>query len=475
MEMIPVQQSATSGVHDVREYGAVGDGETVTTEALQQAIDACHEGGGGTVLVPPGTYVTGTIYLRSGVNLHLLAGATLLGSTRREDYCADDAFAENAASVVENATGAHLVVAHCADSVSITGEGTIDGNGLAFFEPMPPDEETTTYRDKARNFEIRDWRPGQMVFFCRCTNVLVRDVTLVNSTYWTLFLLGCTRVRIRGLSITNHPQTPNGDGIDIDCCQDVTVSDCVITSGDDSITLRGNSRRLGEHAQPCQNVAVSNCVLSSPCNAIRVGVGDGEIRDCTLSNIVIRESRNGISFNSAYSHRGAHGTRIENVHFSNIVMDVIMPMNMVLGIHAKPPGAIRNVSLSHLDVRARQGFHICGNPGHEIEEIRLHEVRMELSGDEVDADFTGDEPKTAGKMGVPAAFFARHVSGLRISGMQVHWGEVSNGWRSALIIRDSEDVVLSALEAEAPPVPGAGEALECDQVADLAVSPLRER
>ena len=467
--------SDASGVHDVRSFGAVGDGETLETTALQDAIDACHEGGGGIVLFPPGTYLTGTIYLKSRVNLHLMAGATLLGSSRREEYCADDAFAENAASVVENATGAHLVIGYEADEVAITGEGTIDANASAFFEPLPPDEETTTYRDKAGNFAIRDWRPGQMVFLCRCTNVTVRDVTLVNSTYWTLFLLGCARVQIRGLSISNHPQTPNGDGIDIDCCQDVTVSDCIITSGDDAITLRGNSKRLGEHAQPCQNVAVSNCVISSPCNGIRVGVGDGEIRDCTFSNIVIRESRNGISFNSAYSHRGAHGTRIENVHFSNIVMDVVMPMNMVLGVHAKPPGAIRNVSLSHLNVKARQGFHICGNPGHQIEDIRFHEVRMELSGDEVDADFTGDEPKTAGKMGVPAAFFGRHVSGLRISGMQVHWGEVSGGWRNALIIRDSDDVSLSALEAEAPPLPDAGEALHCDQVTDLTVSRLKER
>ena len=469
-----MQQYENSAVYDVRRSGAVGDGEHLDTDSLQEAIDECHAAGGGVVLVPPGTYLTGTIYLKSGVNLHICAGATLRGSTRREDYCADDAFAENAASVVENASGAHLIVAYRAEHIAITGEGTIDGNGLAFFESLPPDEETTTYRDKHRNFPIGDWRPGQMVFICRCTDVTVRDVTLINASYWTLFLLGCNRVRIRGLSISNHPQTPNGDGIDIDCCQDVTVSDCIITSGDDSITLRGNSRRLGEHAQPCRNVTVSNCVLSSPCNGIRVGVGDGVIRDCTLSNIVIRESRNGISLNSAYSHRGAHGTCIENVHFSNIVMDVIMPMNMVLGVHAKPPGAIRNISLSHLNVSARQGFHVCGNPGHLIEDIRFHDLRVELSGDQVEGDFTGDEPKTAGKMGVPAALFARHVSGLRITGMQVHWGEVAGEWRNALILRDGNDVVLSQLEADAPPVPGAGEALDCAEVTNLTVSGIND-
>ncbi|MGI5820359.1 MAG: glycoside hydrolase family 28 protein [Armatimonadota bacterium] len=465
--------SEASGVYDVRQFGAVGDGETLVTEALQAAIDACYEAGGGLVLVPPGTYLTGTIYLRSRVNLHLSAGATLLGSTRREDYNPDDVFPENPFSTREQATGAHLVIAYQADQVSITGEGTIDGNGPAFFEPLPPEEVTTTYRNKRRNFPIRDWRPGQMVLFCRCTNVAVRDVALINSPYWTLLLLGCTRVQVRGLRITNPPQTPNGDGIDIDCCQEVTVSDCIITSGDDSITLRGNSRLLGEHAQPCRDVAVSNCVLSTPCNAVRVGVGDGEVRDCSLSNLVIKQSRTGISFNSAYSERAAHGTTLENIHFDGITMDVIMPVNMVLGIHAKPPGAIRNISLSRMRVRARQGFHICGNPGHHIEDIRLRDLRVELSGDDVDPRFAGDAPKTAGTMEVPAALFARHVSGLRVSDLQVRWGEVGAAWRSAVEIADGEDVVLTDIDAEAPPG-DAGEALRCADVTGLTVRHLRD-
>ncbi|MFO8079750.1 MAG: glycosyl hydrolase family 28 protein [Armatimonadota bacterium] len=462
------------GVYNVRDFDAAGDGETLDTAAIQAAIDACTEAGGGVVLVPPGTYVTGTIFLKSRVNLHLAAGATVLGSTRRDDYNPDDIFPENPVFSRENVTGAHLVIAYKAEQVSITGQGTIDGNSSAFFETLPPEEVTTTYRNKSRNFPIAEWRPGQMLLFCRCSDVSVRNVTLINSPYWTLLLLGCTRVRIRGLNITNPPQTANGDGIDIDCCRDVTVSDCIITSGDDSITLRGNSRLLGEHAQPCENVTVSNCVLSTPCNAVRVGVGDGEIRNCTLSNIVIRESRNGISFNSAYSERSAHGTRIENVHFANIVMDVILPMNMVLGVHAKPPGMIRNVSLTNLHVSAREGFHICGNPGHRVEDIRLEDVRVELSGDDVDPGFSGDSPKTAGLMSVPAVLYAREVSGLRLSDFQVRWGEVGESWRSAIEVEDSDQVVLTELDAEAPPASPDAEALRTSGVDGLTVSRLTE-
>src|SRR5690606_6554752 len=102
---------------------------------------------------------------------------------------------------------------------------------------------------------------GQMVFFCRCTKVAVSDVQLLNSTYWTMFLLGCTDVKIRGLHVENVLATPNGDGIDIDCCRNVTISDCIIRTSDDSLTLRANDYLLGENAQSCKNVVVTNCVL----------------------------------------------------------------------------------------------------------------------------------------------------------------------------------------------------------------------
>lgn len=466
-----MEGSQAAALYDVRRFGALGDGATLDTAALQAAIDACHAGGGGTVLVGPGTYLTGTIYLKSRVTLHLLAGATLLGSPRREDYNPDTVFPENPVFSQETVTGAHLVIAYQADQVAITGEGTIDGNSAAFFEPLPPEEVTTDYRRKRRNFAVRDWRPGQMVFFCRCTNVAVRDVALVNAPYWTLFLLGCRCVQIRGLRISNPPQTPNGDGLDLDCCQEVTVSDCVIASGDDALTLRGHSRLLGEHAQPCRAVAVSNCVLSSPCNAIRVGVGDGEVRDCSFSNIIIREARTGISMVSAYSERARHGAILEDIHFAHLLMDVVLPLNVLLGQHARPPAAIRHVSFAHLRARAEQGGYIGGNPGQRLADIRLHEVRLQLTGGDVDARFAETTPLPSGAPGVPAALFIRQVDGLRIDGLQVAWHEVSGPWQHALVIEDSSDVALSDLDAPAPPTSDAGAALHCVRVTDAAPPP----
>ncbi len=437
---------------DVRDYGAVGDGRTLDTAALQQAIEACAEAGGGTVFVPAGTYLTGTLYLQSYVTLHLGAGSTLLGSTRREDYNADDVFPENRVSATENVTGAHLLIAYRQQHVALVGEGTIDGHGEAFFEPLPEDEVSHSYRRKQRNFPIGDWRPAQMVFFCLCQDVAVREVSLLNAPYWTLFLHGCRRVQIRGLRIANPPQTANGDGIDLDCCQDVTVSDCLVESGDDCLTLRANSRPLGDDAQDCANVVVTNCVFSSPCNAIRVGVGDGVVRDCVLSNIVVRESRTGLSVVSCYSQRQAHGAQLLNLHFQGFVMDTLMPINLLLGPHAKPPGRIHNLSFSHFHLLARQGCYFGGNPGHRVTGLRLHEIDLRLTAGEVHPEFTADQARPGGgARGVPSGMFISEVDGFEVDGLRIHWEDVSRGWQHALDFEHSANVKLVGLEADPPP------------------------
>lgn len=451
-----------NGSHDVRRAGAVGDGKTLETAALQRAIDACADAGGGTVRVPAGIYRTGTLYLKSRVTLHLEAGATLLASERREDYNPDDIHPENPVFSREMVTGAHLIIAYRQQQVAIVGEGTIDGNGLAFFEPLPPGEARASYRDKHRNFTIRDWRPGQMIWGCLCTDVALRDVTLRNAPYWTCFLHGCRRVQVRGLRIQNPPQTPNGDGLDLDCCQDVTVSDCLIESGDDCLTLRANAAPLGDEAMDCANVVVSNCVLRSPCNAIRVGVGDGIVRDCSLANLVIAEARTGISVVACYSERSAHGARLENLRFANITMDTVMPFNVILGRHARPPAMIRDLSFSHFSILARQGGYLGGNSDRPLENLRLHEVDLRLTGDEVDPEFRAEDARPVGSLRIPAGLHACHVNGLRLDGVRVRWEQVAGAWRHALALENCPDAELTRLEAGPPPLPAAGEAIRRD-------------
>ncbi|MBQ6108817.1 MAG: hypothetical protein IJK97_11460, partial [Thermoguttaceae bacterium] len=169
---------------NVRAFGAVGDGVTKDTLALQKAIDACTASGGGTVVVPPGTYLTGSIFLKSNVDFYLMQGATLLGSPDKEDYNAVDVCPQNAAFKNESSSGAHLILCIEQKNVTLRGPGCVDGNGSKF--TIDPNGVPYPAQDKI------PWRVSQMVYFVECENVRVQDVELANSSYWTSFYHGCT-------------------------------------------------------------------------------------------------------------------------------------------------------------------------------------------------------------------------------------------------------------------------------------------
>ena len=259
--------------------------------------------------------VTGTLWLKSNVTLTWGRGACC-SVARAGPIMRRTCPSRSVAFASEKISDAHLVVAYQAEQVAITGGGQIDGNSVAFLPFLAPDAGGS-----ARSWE---WRPGQMLFFCRCRGVRVEGVELVNSPYWTLFFHACEQVTARGLLVFNPDDTPNGDGIDIDCCRDVTVDSCQIRSGDDSITLRGNVKPLGERPMPCENVTVTNCTLHSACNAIRVGVGSGLIRNCVFSNLVIHHSNVGINVISRYS--SASEVEIRRSALANVVIDAQMPL-----------------------------------------------------------------------------------------------------------------------------------------------------
>jgi hypothetical protein len=274
-------------------------------------------------------------------------------------------------------------------------------------------------------------------------------------------------VQVRGLCIQNPPQTQNGDGLDIDCCRNVTVSDCLIRSGDDCLTLRGGSKLLGEQAQPCENVTVTNCVLSSPCTAVRVGVGDGVVRNCTLSNLAITETRTGVNFICAWSERARHGTTIEGIHFANILIDASVPLNVLCGQHAKPPAAIRDISFAHIRMRGRQGLYLGGNDGLPLTNLSLNDIDLCLTGDDVDSDFAAKIPMPYGNNRVPVALYVRHVQGLRVRDLRVAWGDVGGGWQHGLVLEHCRGVRLAGLDVPPPPAAPAGESVHCIGVSDL--------
>jgi len=454
--------AAHPSCYSVRDYGAKGDGTTKDTAALQKAIDACHADGGGVVLLPAGRYLSGTIYLKSNVEFHLTAGARLVASPDRADYNPDDAFPENRAIPHERVSGAHLIICYRQENVALTGQGTIDGNSEAFYKPARPGTYATfRYKNGTRGNDV-DWRPSQLIHFCISRGISVRDVTIVDAPFSNLFLQACRDVQVRGVRISQPPAS-HSDGIVVDFSRNVTISDCLISTGDDCICIFTRFRTgLGEEAVACENVTVNNCILRTPCNAFRVGVGDGDIRNCTINNIIIPEARTAISIVARYSERVEHGASIERVLFSNMIADVCTPIVMDVGPGATRPAAIRDVSFSRLRFRAWAGSQLVGSPEVPLERIDIADVDWEIRGGTDNLSFLEQLPKRVSRLGyhgmngtpaLPCVLYATHAEDLVLERIRVRWGEISKVWRDGLLIENSRDVMLSDLHLRQPREP----------------------
>lgn len=419
-------------MNNVRDFGAVGDGKTKDTAAIQKAIDA-----GGMVHFPPGIYLSGTLYLKSNGGLDLEPGAVLLASPDREDYNADDFCVQNAVFTKEHVSGAHFIVAVEQKNIVIRGGGIIDGNRKAFYNEI--------WKEHPYIFKLTDWRPGQMVYFCECENVWIMDVGLNHAPYWTLFLHGCERVNVHGIRIWNDFRTHNGDGIDLDCCRYVTVSNSIIHSGDDCITFRGNDQKL-KQKKPCENITVTNCILETRCNAFRVGVGNGLIRNCTVSNIIIQNTRTGIQVNSRYSPE-SEGATIENILFSDILMDVKRPVAVcsdVRGSHDEPIKPIRNLVFRNLNGTACWSNFVESNRRGDIRDIVFSGVKLKYSG----GDDVKDGPSLIyaefGTRNAPAAFHLTNVEKVTFRDVKVEWNTDSQNWKYGIMAENSGPLEINA-------------------------------
>ena len=311
--------------YSVKDFGAKGDGATKDTAAVQKALDACARTGG-RVTVPPGTYLIGSIYLGDGTELHLEKGATLLGSPDLNDYNAPDAYPQNWGSTNEGWSAKHLILALEKRNVAITGEGTIDGNGRAFFDDKPSHFGTRGWRQggiNARGKRSEQRRPGQEIVFIECSDVEVRGVTFRDMSCWSCFFHGCENVTVGGVTVRNGIRNLNTDAFDVDSCRNVRIGDCDIVTGDDAIAIRGNPARLKDPTKVCENVRVSNIVCRVSADGVRVGVGNGTIRDVRVSNMRIESSGRGLHVQCCYGKpkEGKKvGVDISDVTFENITI-----------------------------------------------------------------------------------------------------------------------------------------------------------
>jgi polygalacturonase len=310
--MIPLP--AASGwqtIDNVRAYGALGDARTLDTAAFQAAIDACHARGGGTVWVPAGQYVTGTIFFRDNITLHLDAGAVLLGSLNPADY----PVLPNRWQGAQQLTYAPLIAGENLKNIALVGRGTINGRGEPWWEACR--HKTLAYP-----------RP-RLIGFTACHNLLIENITLINSPSWTLHPVRCHNVRIHGVTIANPPDSPNTDGINPDSCSRVRISDCYVSVGDDCITLKAGSEQeqAGSHA-PCRDISIVNCILERGHGGVVIGSETtGGVQNVVISNCVFIGTDRGIRMKS----RRGRGGIVENVSISNLIMDgVLCPFTMNL-------------------------------------------------------------------------------------------------------------------------------------------------
>ena len=445
-------------VYNIRDFGAKGDGKTLDTAALQSAVDTCAKDQGGTVLVPAGVFVIGTVELKSNVTLHIAALGKLLGSADGKQYrAADDIPLTGDATLRDGNVG--LLFAANAENVTVEGPGTIDGQGAQFRSPargVPP----PSGRGGSQ-------RPYHLLFY-RCKNLRVRDLFLLASAFHSIRVIQSDFVWMQGLRIYNRVNG-NNDGFHFISCEHVHVSDCDVQSQDDACALFGS----------CKKVTITNSTFSTRWSVFRFGGGNPE--NVVISNCVIYET-----YGCPIKMHFGPDSQVQNILFSNLVLhDVTGPVSIDLAAHARGgdtpapespgKGFVRNIMFqgirAYVVSEGRQfpdmPFHQGYRPGETrqcvvlncvgdwfLENVVLSDVHITYGGGGTAEEARREVPQIAGEyfeIGTPPAYglYARRVRGLSLN--NVRFEVEQPDLRPAVVLDHSSDVSISALNVQANP------------------------
>jgi polygalacturonase len=390
--------------------------------------------------------VTGSIFLRDHITLHVDAGATLLGS----QDCADYPVIESRWEGAGQETHAPLIAGHGLQNVAIVGRGTIDGQGAVWW---------TMHREKT----LQHPRP-RLIAFTDCMNVLIEGITAVNSPSWTINPIGCENVTVDKVTVINPANSPNTDGINPDSCRNVHIANCHVDVGDDCVTIKaGKEGGDPDGLAPCENITITNCTMVHGHGGVVIGSEmSGGVRNVVISNCVFTDTDRGIRFKS----RRGRGGVVEDIRVTNVIMErVLCPftMNLYYGCGAwgdktvsdKRPHPVtegtprfRHIHLSHITAREVQyaaGF-VYGLAEMPVEDVLLRDVSISMS-QEAQAGY----PDMADDLELMqrAGLFIRNARGLRLLNV-----EITGQLGPALTLMDVADVEISGCTTQTPSADG---------------------
>lgn len=308
-------QLNASPIFNVKDFGASGIKSENATEYIQRALDACYENGGGVVVFPAGEYLASTLVIKDNTTIELNAGASIIASNNPSDYKSFVRFEDTGGGDIPV-----LLYAEKAKNIKISGEGKLIGQPEYYFETLKfssfIEEDYHAAKEAGVDMNISRWKyPNvSLVVFSECEQVILENFSVIDSPFWGVHLHWCNDVQIRGLKISSKLNlAANSDGLDIDGCKNVTISDCIIETGDDAICLKTTKSNKG--TRDCENIVVTNCVLSSSSCALKLGTESyGNFNQIIFSNCTIYNTNRGLGI---FIRDGGIAS---NIIFTNIIM-----------------------------------------------------------------------------------------------------------------------------------------------------------
>lgn len=442
--------------YPILEFGAKEGGEINCAAAIQAAVDAACAAGGGRVVIPAGRFLSGSVLLRDNVELHLCPGAVLLSSLDPQDILpfphtdGDD-------NPDDGWDGGFFLGALHARNVTLSGQGTIDGQGDKVFADT---NEDNGFHECPKT--VAAFRP-RMMLFEDVENFTVRDVTLKDAAFWTLHMAGCRHVRIQNILILNDDRGANNDGIDPDCCQDVVITGCIVKTGDDAIVVKSTGPMAG-HYGPCENIVIANCVLHSRDSALKIGTETfGAIRNVTLSDCVVQDCsravgvwvRDGGTVEHIHVHHLTGATRRYADCYARPGAPGWWGKGEPVFVSATPRagkpgpvGTIRDVSFDHLYLTSESCVFLAGEPESPLQDLRISDLHLTLARQGTQPGGLFDEQPSARHVyphAIPA-LYARSVNGLTVRNSTVRFVGQGEAWSGR--VAELENCLHTAVQLE---------------------------